>query len=194
MTKGKHIQITEADGTLRIAWDNRTVPKDNGILLPVLVFWMIWTVGTIAATWLLIAGSSLPLLFVVCWCLLGWLITTGIPLTFLGRFRSDWIEISPAGLVHGSEGLFAWYPSTYPFGSGLELGIGQMQVHSTTRNRMTYEGMVTLSLFWTSSLGFRRRKLLAYWLAPALKEEIFQAVRPFVEKHGLPLKLKRFSG
>jgi hypothetical protein len=177
-----------------MAWDNRTVPKDNGTLLPVLIFWMIWTVGTFAATWLLIEGSNLPFFIVLVWCVLGWVITTGIPLTFLGRFRSDWIEISSVGLVHGSEGLFAWPPSTFPFGSGLELGIGQMQVVSTMKDRMTHEGMVTLSLFWTSSLGFRRRKLLAYWLAPALKEEIFQAVRPFVEHHGLPLKLRRFGG
>ena len=55
---------------------------------------------------------------------------------------------------------------------------------------MIREGNVTLSLFWTSSLGIRRRALLAYWLAPKSKAQVFLAIKAYAEAQHLPLVVK----
>ena len=54
------IMVSKEDGTLRVAWDNRRVPKDNATFLVMALFWAFWAPMTLVATWLLVRGTDQP--------------------------------------------------------------------------------------------------------------------------------------
>ena len=44
------IQETREDHTLCLAWNNRTAPKQNGLIVLILLFWLLWSLTTVCVT------------------------------------------------------------------------------------------------------------------------------------------------
>jgi hypothetical protein len=183
-----YLQVTEAKDLLRLSWENGKAPKDNFTCGCLILFWIVWAPLTFVVTCLFaLAETWQDVLFLAVWCSFGWLGTLFIPRGLLGCSWSEWIEVSPSSLTYGQLGFLAPKPRTYPLEPGRELTLGWYDG----------ESMVTLSLVWWSPLWktqIQRRVLLAYWLAPSLKEEIFLALSGFVVAHQVPLELKRYPG
>src|SRR5437016_5510500 len=108
MPEPYQIHVNESEQTLQITWDNRNSPKDNNILGCLVFFWVVWAPVTLLATCLLLSGEQ-PI-FLTIWCVFGWLGTLGIPYSFLGRWWSEWIEVSPLTIAHGCWGMLAPKP------------------------------------------------------------------------------------
>ncbi|MCI0463295.1 MAG: hypothetical protein L0Z62_40630 [Gemmataceae bacterium] len=174
------LQATEGNRTLRLAWDNRSAPKDNVTLGCLILFWLVWVPATVFGTAILLNEADICL---AVWCLAAWFGVCIIPYTWLGRRWSEWIEVSPTTITHGCQRLLAPKPRTYPLRPGVEPGFGWFED----------EGTVTLGLAWRSPSGVRHRVLLGYWLAPRIKEQLFLAVSAFVGAHKIPLELKRYG-
>jgi hypothetical protein len=185
------INVTEENGVLRLAWNNRDVPKDNCGCVFLVFFWLIWAPVTVYVTvffisqmmtWSLEDGIGSPLFF-ICWLIFGWLGTLLIPSTLLLRRTSEWIEISPTGIATGIYGLRGPMTRNHPFLPGMTVAIGFYEDDS----------MVSLSLLWTSTFGLKARETLGYWLAPRLKEQLFVTMQSFAERHKIPLEFKRID-
>jgi hypothetical protein len=188
MAHAYQIQVSEEDKTLRLALDNRRLPKDNFTFGFLVLFWVIWAPLTVFCTTVLYfavwSGNAETAIFFTVWCTFGWLGTLLIPYTLLGRWRSEWIKVSPASISHGFSGPWAPKTRTYLLGPDVKLALGRFEEDS----------IVTLSLVWTSPFGLQKRALFAYWLAPNSKEQVFLAIAAFVAAHKVPLVLKRNGG
>ena len=105
-----------------------------------------------------------------------------IPHALLGRWSSEWIEITPDSITYGQRGL--WYPKprAIPFTDGAQLLFGY------------YAGETVRMLHLVSKSSnklFERKSLVGYWLKLRLKEELFQTIEEFVQAHELPLAINR---
>lgn len=182
MSEAYTIQVREENTKLRIDWDNSKAPKDNFTCGCLMLFWIIWAPVTLVVTFsAIIELNETGGVFLTVWCIFGWLGTILIPWRLLGRYWSEWIEITPETFTHGHEGFRAPKPRSYPIGPGAELFLG----------RCDDESVVTLSI-WVSCHGLKGgRAIFAYWLAPKIKEQVFQTIAAFVEAHKIPLAIKK---
>jgi hypothetical protein len=181
------------DDSLRIAWDNRTAPKQNGLFALLVVFWLVWAPVTIYMSGVILHGET-PLWFGIVFFVLGWLGTIGIPMGCLGRWRSESFVITANRITYGAHGLLALRPTTYPIkpeGPKPELVFGYFPSRVATDQDTGAETMITLSLIVRSMFGMRRRILIGYWLAPSLKEKIFTTIESYVTTHKIPVLIKR---
>ena len=185
MPNSDYLQISVRENMLGIDWDNRRVPKDNFLFIFIILFWLIWFPVTLFVTGLLCysiaEGDLCTTLFLSVWLLFGWGGVLLIPYGLLGRWTSEWIEISPDSITHGQRGL--WYPKprTFPFADGVQLLFGYYWDESVRMLHLISEGKVL----------FERRSLVGYWLNLRLKEEVFQTIEAFVQAHELALVIKR---
>src|SRR4051812_45754612 len=113
--------VAEADGILRIEWDNRQVAKDySGGLV---VTWLL--LGFFMEVWLylflvrVISGpydffQSGDLLAVPVMILFAWLIFRSIPRMLLARTWRERIEVSREAVTHSKFGPFAPVTKVYP--------------------------------------------------------------------------------
>jgi hypothetical protein len=189
------INQVQDNGTLRLTWDNRTAPKQRGLFVFLFIFWLFWAPLTVYMTVVFFRGD-LELWFGLLFFVLGWLATLGIPFSFVSRWWSESLSIAPGGITYGCQGLLAPWPRTYPIhpqGKNPELAFGYMPCHSYKDEGSDTETMITLSLYGPKRLWFRRRHLIAYWLAPAVKAQIFNQVEAFVTAHHIPLAVKRYG-
>jgi hypothetical protein len=185
MSKASSIVVSKHEDTLRLLWDNRHVPKSNGLFVILVVFWLFWCPSTLFATAVLCASAyagAFPLTcFCAFWCIFGWAGTLLIPYRCLERWSLEWIEVSPGSVTDGTCGLFTPATKTYSLGPGDKLLLGYY----------SDETMVTLS-FVSANLGwFQGRELLAYWLSLKTKEDVFLAIKAFVEANKIRLAFER---
>ncbi len=190
MADGFPLETTEAGGSLRLAWDNRRVPKDWFSAAFLVVFLGLWVPATVVATGVLL--GELPLFetaFLTFWCLVAWLVIPLILYTLLGRTWAEWVEVLAAGVTVGRRGLLAPGPRTFPLDDGLTFALGW---YDDGTGGDSHESMVTLAVVRPGRFG-RRRHLLGYWLAPAVKRAAFERVRAFAAERGIPLRTAVFG-
>jgi hypothetical protein len=203
----RNIRRTEHAGVLRLDWSNRHVRKDGCTFWFMIAFWMVWAPLTVFATYMIFRSDS-PVFFTI-WCLFGWLGTLAIPYALLQRWSSEWIEISAKGITCGRSGFLAGKPRTHALADITEIGLG---LHDD-------ESMVTLNihcrgerrpwlrralLFWlapemqgrpelqeqAAQSVSTRRFMFGYWLAPQLKEQVFDVIREFAGRNNIELVFK----
>ncbi len=174
--------IEESPDRLRISWDNRKVKKDRMTFWFLLLFWIIWAPVTCLATAAIFISDS-PV-FLIFWCIVGWIGTIGIPLFFLQRLSSEWIEISPESISWGAVGPLAPKPKRMPMVEIDEFALGRYS------DRSEQESMVTLNVYGLPKWRFKEhRHVLAHWLAREHKEALFNRIRLFASTRSLPLRL-----
>ena len=185
MPISEYLQICERENTLRIDWDYRRVPKDTWLFILVVFSWLVWfpltLYGTAFFCMSIAEGEFGPFLFLIVWVLLGWLGVLMIPYGVLGRWSSEWIEISPLAITHGQRSVVWWpKPRTYRFDTGVQLLFGYHQ---------SDESFAMLHLF-VEGEWFTYR-IVGYWLTLKLKEELFLTIEAYVRAHELPVVVKR---
>jgi hypothetical protein len=188
VTDSDWLRANEAGDTLRLEWENRRAPRDHmhtgcvGFLVLVfaplaLVTGCVAAGGVGPAPWygrlLAALGTAVVLLLLL-----------GCGYKFLAARWTEWLEVSPAAVVHGHRDRLAWRPAAYRIGPGSEWSFG----------RYEDEGRATLGLTWVSSWGSQYRAELAEWLSVPAKEQVFLAVARFVEARQIPLAVKRYYG
>lgn len=191
MDESSPLLISEGNGTLRIAWDNRRVRKTNSVLVIFVVFWIVFTPLTLLAT----LGMFLPgigvyaRIFCVVWSTIGWAFAITVPYGIIARTWSEWIEISPESVSYGCIGFLARKPKTFPMDTIIEVGCGRRAYGGGEP-----ESMVTLNIMRPGRIpGSQRRQMFGYWLAPKLKVEVFETIEEFVTRNQIPLKMTRYG-
>lgn len=172
-------------GTLRLSWDNRTVPKEGCAFGFLIAFWLIWAPVTVGVTVLVVTGAD-GACFLACWSVFGGLGTLLIPYTLLGRRWSEWVEVSAEAVTVGAVGVLAPRPRVYPVAAIREIALGWYH------DGIDRESMVSLNIIRDSTL-FRRWAMFGYWLAPALKRQVFEAMRAFAEARAIPLTFVEYG-
>ncbi len=170
------IQATEEAGTLRLAWDNRTVRKDGCAFWGLLAFWLIWAPATVIATVMALTGSDAAC-FLGFWSLFAWFGTLLVARTLLMRRWSEWVELSAEAVTVRAVGPLAPRPRVYPVAAIREITLNWYQEYS----------MVTLNIIRDSTPP-RPWAMFGYWLAPALKRQVFDVMRAFAEARAVPLR------
>jgi hypothetical protein len=174
------IRITQDGSLLRVEWDNRRISKEWSAFWFLLVFWFVWTPVVLCATASLVLNFRLS--FAMIWCLFGWVVMLVISYMFAGLLWREWVEVSQTEVTLGSHGFLAPQPRTFAIDSIQEIALGWY----SDGNR--HESMTTLQVVrrgWT----LRPRQLFGYWLAPALKEHVFETIGAFVEAKNIPITL-----
>src|SRR5687768_11180590 len=107
-------RVSEANGTLRIAWNNREVAKDGCGTAFLFIFWLIWTPLTLTGTaWVMISLFGPPFELGICCVLspcgsivgfLAWYAVFAIPHALMRRRWDEAIEVSPAAITHSRTG------------------------------------------------------------------------------------------
>jgi|GEM_PF-2164830 len=172
------IRKIEEAGRLHLLWNNRQVRIDNFVFLGFILFWIVWAPLTCLVTSGIFLSNDPT--FCLIWCIFGWLGTLGIPYVILRRFQSEWIEVSRQGISHGFGGWLGGKLKVFPLETIVELDLG----------RHGEESMVTLNI---RKADFPQRHILGYWLAPGLKEQVFEAIHDFRNANWLPLKMTRYG-
>ena len=174
---------TREETQLRIDWDNRQVRKDGCLLLFLVVFWIVWAPVTVLATcFLLLARDWFEGCILAIWLIFGWLGTLLIPYTVLARFWREWVEISNEAICYGCEGFLAPRAKRLPLTIILCIFYGHVGEDS----------FVTLSVYLVpGGSGLVNRHLIGYWLAPALKKELFDRIEKFAQEKQLPLQIDK---
>jgi hypothetical protein len=185
MTDPNPIRATQEGATLRLAWDNRTAPKDRVVLVFLVGFWLLWAPTTVAVTVALAHGVN-PCFFSV-WLVFGWGGTIAIPLALVRRRWSEWVEVSAAGIVLGSAGWLAPRPKVYPAAVIRELALYWYH------NGSDHESMPNLCVIEEGGFGAFRSRFFGYWLAPRVKSQVFEALRAFIARHHLPIKVATYG-
>ncbi len=175
------LDITETTDELRIAWDNRQIPKERFAFWFLILLWLVFAPITILGT---------PSLFVgkwgwpgAIWLVFGWLVTLLIPYMLAGRWRREWIVLSPTSLTLGSAGMLAPRPHTYSLDSINEIALGWYEYGGER------ESMPSLNIVRRLSFGFLQRTMFGYWLSPSLKQQVFNKVAAFIAEKRLPLEV-----
>src|SRR5207249_3452331 len=126
-------------------------------------------------------------IFFVIWLIFGWVGTIGIPLTLLQRRWSEWIVISSESFVYGQKGFLVRKPKTIPISTIFKIGIGRYAGEYDQTDR---DSMVSLNIHCFTSKKRKRHRSIGFWLHPKLKEEVFQRIQEFANKHQLPVQFQ----
>jgi hypothetical protein len=188
-------RVTETDGTLRIAWSNRDVPKDGCVTVFLLVFWLVLTCFTLYGTWwvcdyLFASPFDLGWYCVLspCGTLVGFLAWYGVLVTPRALMRRRWgeeIAISAAAITHTRTGWLSPRPRAYPLDRVNEFALGwHRNGPSGTSNHVWHVGLYVDS---KDAWGGREPHPVAEWLSPELCARVFEVVRGFVADRGVAL-------
>ena len=188
MTEPSPIQIIQTDQALRIEWDNRNAPKDGPMFAVLICSALVWVPMALGSMCVLAASMfpigmkpiSLPLSFLLAMCAGGWFGTLLCAYALAGTRWLEWIEVTPTTVTHGRKGFWAPKPKVYLLKGGAKLFFGQAFDSSINSLILSVGGRWSDN--WT---------MLAWWLAPRLKEQLFLAIGEFAEKHKMPLVLSR---
>ncbi len=171
------IEIEETPERIRVAWDNRRVRKDRGLLWFLAVFWMLWAPLTVFITHK--AAQEGGMLWA--WCVFGWAGTLLIPLS-LGQTRArERVEMDARGLTWELSGCFPAARKAIPLAAIAEIRIGA--IYKNARNQ---ECVVTLNIFEIAR--FEKRHLVGHWLHPDHKGLVFERLRRFAAERAWPIR------
>jgi hypothetical protein len=186
--------VTESDGTLRIAWNNRDMAKDGCVTTFLILFWLTWTPITLFVTaWAMVSLFSPPFNIGVycilspCGSLFGFVAWYGvlvIPYKLMGRRWGEAIEISPAAITHTRTGWLAPKPRVYPLHRVSDFALGWYQNGPGVSDHVSQVG---LYVNWKDNWGGREPHPVGGWLSPELNEQVFEVVRRFVADGGITL-------
>ena len=185
------IHVEETATSLTLAWDNRALAKDRFLGCFLMLFWIIWAPATLLVTglaWLALVRKNIGnLSFFLVWLVFGWAGTIGIPYSLLQRHWSESLTIDASAITLEYFGLLAKRPKVIPLERISEISIGHMPDSDGG------ESIVTLNILGTPAVSFwSHRQMIAYWLSPKLKEQLFQAIEAFSEMHGLKIRMTRY--
>jgi hypothetical protein len=130
---------------------------------------------------------ALTICFLLVWCPFGWLGTVAVGGSFCIRRWTEWIELTPDVLVVGKAGPLAGRPRTYPF-----VEVREVALH-WYHDGYDHVSMPTINVVTDRVVGPWATRTVGYWLAPALKRQVFDAIRKFVAARGLPLKVTTYG-
>lgn len=179
------MQITEEPEMLRIAWDNRTVPKDRPTFWFFLLFSLVWIPGTVAIT-VIVFLADVPLLEripFVAGCFLAWIGAYGVVHTLAMRRWSEWVEVSPREVTIGATGFLTRMPRTFPIEAIQWITLDWYD------NGRGHQSNVTLVLYRKAAPRVGRGIHFGYWLSPDLKRQVYETILAFVEDRGIPLEI-----
>jgi hypothetical protein len=123
--------------------------------------------------------------FAATWVLITCLVVFGSVYKTLTQRWIEWLKISPEEIQHGYSGCLAPKPATYQIGQKSELSFGRSRGFDSDSREV-------LTLQWVSSWGSEYRAEFGEWLSAQAKEQIFVAIRDFVQSSGNTLKLARW--
>jgi hypothetical protein len=201
MDESSPILVEEQNGTLRIAWDNRRVPTDAAEARSDRKFWIVCALLTLLFTGLIFVPDADVVMFFrmpFIWCaFFGWLFTIGLPLSWITKTWSEWIELSKDSFSIGQNGFLVlkpWRTKSFPFGEIVELAYGSYQGGYVGTKA---DPSITLTVILCPDLPASRRSRWSYrlgsWLTPDLRVQVFKTIEQFVIKNRIPLKLTRFG-
>ena len=182
-TQQIHKEIS--DSVLRLSWDNKNMQKDKSTFIFLVLFWIVWAPVTLFMTLLLFYGG--PVVFLSIWLLFGWLGTVLIPYSLLARSWQEWLSLTPETLSFGYTGFWALKPRILSVKNIREIAIGYCN------DGADGESIVTLNVYDNTRMWNGGRYMLAYWLSPDLKEEIFNAIQEFSTNAKIQLSFRRFG-
>jgi len=177
------IRVTEADGTLRIEWDNRRVLKDGWGCLCIVVAWVLLVVVTLALTlgfYHSVKNRPAELLnghdFGEICCLqpFAWSFVLLLPYWFSSRLWREVIEVSRDAITHTRIGWRAPKPTVYLLAEVSKLALKWDESEA--------------SVFVVMGSGIWRADYqLVQWLGTALQEQLFLTIREFAARNAIPL-------
>jgi hypothetical protein len=178
------IEVHQTPMSLSLSWDNRVVRKDRLLTWFLVLFWIIWAPATFLVSALAVNAKGAELLFFLVWLVFAWSGTILIPYILLMRRWRESVVVDTAAIAMNFSGPLAKRARTLPLDSVVEISFG----------RLSEESIVTLNIMLSQSVPFwSRRQMLGYWLSAELKEQLFEAIKAFVETHGLNVCMTRFS-
>ncbi len=184
------IHVEETATSLTLAWDNRAGQGPVLGMFPdaVLDHLVPATLLVTGLAWLALVRKNIGnLSFFLVWLVFGWAGTIGIPYSLLQRHWSESLTIDAAAITLEYFGLLAKRPKVIPLERISEISIGHMP------DSEGGESIVTLNILGTPAVSFwSHRQMIAYWLSPKLKEQLFQAIEAFSEMHGLKIRMTRY--
>jgi hypothetical protein len=195
MDESSPILVEEQNGTLRIAWDNRRVRNDRAEARSDRTFWIVCALLTLLFTGLIFVPDAdvamfFRMPFIMC-AFFGWLLTIGIPFSWITKTWSEWIDISKDSFCIGKNGFLVlkpWRVKTFPLNSVIELAFGSYVGFGSNAKAST-----TLQVIRPSVLPGNRQKHAGYWLSPALRVQVLKTIKQFVDKNQIPLKITRYG-
>ena len=177
---------SEADGELRLAWDNRNARKDKGLFILLAGFLTIWTPVTLFVTTLIFTSTEpIPCSIAAA---ISWLGILGMAYTLLQRQWTEWVVVSPNAVSHGFAGLLAPRPRSFPLSKIREVAV---EYPNRPASSEEHEAIVTLNIYHT--LWFGPRHMFGYWLAPDVKQKVLETITDFVKAQNIPLRVRQYG-
>jgi hypothetical protein len=184
-------EVTEANGTIRVAWDNCQAPRDNGHLVWVLILAPILAIGGLIPACLILGGKlDLPWFsypFAICWGTLWWLCALGAGYDLVRRRWAEWIEVSKDTITVGRQGFLAPKPTTIQIRPDVEWFVGRVIDIDGAANRPS------LLVTRTNSWGGKSRTEIGSWLTRTAREQIFRIIADFIVAQNIPVKVTHLT-
>jgi len=178
------IEVSESDSGLCISWDNRTAATETFVGCFLLVWLSVWIPATLFATAALLAAHGAAFWFCLVWLIFFWGLTIGAVATLLMRRSRERLEVDATAVTWSRFGLPFSRTRVFPLASIKEISVGRL---SSGGDRES----VTLNIMHSMPRTLSHRAMIAWWLVPELKQQIFDTVETFVTKHDLPIRLTR---
>lgn len=188
MTVPPEFQITEADGTLRVEWDNRRVAKGGWGFLVIVWFvlaffltaWLSLFVGRVRSR-----GAdgfeSGDVLGIPCMIAFAWMYVYAIPHWLSARTWRERIEVTREAITHTKFGRHAPAPKVHPVAAIESVMLGW------------YRAMATGSTDFVQIYVLRRDRgfygSMVEWLADPLQAQLYFVIRDFVRRHDIPIEM-----
>jgi hypothetical protein len=177
------IHFSEDARRLRIWWKNSKLRLSVWPLVFLGLFWIFWMPATLLATKHLFIGDDR--LFFAVWCIFGWTGTVFIPLLVVRRYTGGGsIELDAAEVSFcGDRLLSPKRVTTLPLASVSEIMLGQPEHCAADQ---PYEELI---IYGREGLlpGTRSQHTAAPWVPIGGQLVIFERLREFATKRGLPV-------
>ena len=170
------VQHCDAPATLLVEWDNCRIRKQSVLTFVLPLFWSCWTVCTLVGTWFAYArgGTSWMDVAMLAVAYLG---VFALPMTWLLRYTSERLEISPHEYRHYYV-RYPWFsPIRWPLSAITSIEIG----HHVTGGAYA-DAVITLRV---QSPG--KRDTVAYWANDATKLHIFHEIDAYLARIDSPI-------
>lgn len=156
--------------------------KDKGYIGCLSIFWIIWTPATAVVTY----GAFTEFrIFLMIWLIFGYAGVVLIPLCLLGINKPQVLLFNGEHLIVKGTG--------WPFGKAIH--VGRDEIEALTLEHYDGPGTEDTESVWSLNLFLKRtylkkRIMLAQFLHPEEKVELFWKIKDFLEGHGFNFETK----
>ena len=157
--------------------------KDKGYIGCLSIWWIIWTPATAVVTYAAFAEFHI---FLIIWLIFGYAGVILIPLCLLGMNK-------PQVLLFNGDHLIIKGPG-WLFGKAIH--VGKDEITALTLEYYDGPGTEDTESVWTLNLFLKRkyskkRIMLAQFLHPEEKAELFYQIKDFLERHGFNFETRK---